>query len=403
MNSKIIDQFHLMLTGTTISNFHVGHKIGQGSFGEIYAIRSNIDSRLYALKVEPANTARKILDFEVMVLKTVHRPNKNPNNINTNSPSRNNPSCNSRNSPSSSPDGSLCNSPYNSPYFPSLISSGKTHTHAWYVMELLGPSLSTVTKLLPSHRLSLSTGLRVATLILRALKSFHESGFIHRDIKPENILLRRSREYPIAIIDFGLSKVYIDRKTGKLIPARSHPGFRGTAVYASPNAHMHQDLARRDDLISWYYLVIDLLNGPLPWKLFESRAEILHLKRVLQMDELGGQIVPQFSDIWKLISPLTYNDRPNYEEIEKLLLEAQAENGISMDDEDWDWHPQILQMDANDETFLEQQKQMNDFVNAQDENMNHDVNDFDYVKKRKLSHQPLLGNQSEEGCCCLLL
>ena len=107
-----------MLTGSTISGFHVGHKIGEGSFGEIYAVRGNSDHILYALKVEPANTARKIIEFEAMVLKIVG----------------------------------------DSPYFPKLISSGKTQTHSWYAMELLGPSLSTVLNRLPTHRLSQPTG-----------------------------------------------------------------------------------------------------------------------------------------------------------------------------------------------------------------------------------------------------
>ena len=347
-----------MLTGSTISGFHVGHKIGEGSFGEIYAVRGNSDHILYALKVEPANTARKIIEFEAMVLKIVG----------------------------------------DSPYFPKLISSGKTQTHSWYAMELLGPSLSTVLNRLPTHRLSLSTGLRVSLLILKGLKHFHESGFIHRDLKPSNILLRKSREFPIAIIDFGLAKIYIDRKDGSILPERAHPGFRGTAVYASPNAHMHKDLARRDDLISWYYLTIDLLNGPLPWKQLDSRAEILHMKRTIHMDELGEQIVKQFGEVWKTIEGLNYEDRPNYEKIEDLLIEAMSENNIKKDDE-FDWHPQILKMDGNDENLIDQNRRItsSSFTSEATEEM------LIFSKSSGLNSQPLLGGRRKEvNCCCMI-
>lgn len=339
-----------MLSGSTISTFHVGNRIGQGSFGEIYVVRSTVDNHLYALKVEPANTARKILEFEIMVLKKI-----NP-----------------------------------SPFFPKYIASGTTNTHYWCVMELLGPSLTVVLKRLPSHRLSLSSGLRVATLILRALKSFHEIGFIHRDIKPSNILLRPNREFPIALIDFGLSKIYLE--DGKIIPARAHPGFRGTAVYASPNAHMHLDLARRDDLISWYYLIIDIITGSLPWKSFDGRAEILHLKRTLSMAELGSQIVPQFGQIWNKISQLKFEDRPDYEGIDELLIEAQRENNIAEGDE-WDWHPQILQMDGNDETCFQQRK-----ISSSEAESTGKIR-----KHSDLNREPLIKNDEETDCCCLLM
>lgn len=346
-----------MLTGSNLSTYHIGSRIGRGSFGEIYVVSNNYDNELYALKVEPANSSRKILEFEVMVLKRI--------------------------SPS--------------PYFPTFIACGKTSKINWYVMELLGPSLTTVVHRLPSHHLSLSTGLRVSSLILHGVKAFHESGFVHRDLKPSNILLRRSREYPIAIIDFGLSKQYIDRKNGHIIPARTHPGFRGTAVYASPNAHMHQDLGRRDDLISWFYMVVDLLTGSLPWKALETRAEILHLKRTVPMDELGETILPQFGQIWKLISVLNYQDRPDYEKIDELLSQAMEQNGINKSDE-WDWHPQILQMDGNDETFLKQHRK----------STSSSIEETKYVKKKKsykLNGQPLIQNQEEDSneCCCLLI
>ncbi|EAY09252.1 CK1 family protein kinase [Trichomonas vaginalis G3] len=348
-----------MLTGTTIETYTVGPKIGAGAFGEIYAVRNAGDNKIFALKVEPLSNRRNILELEASVLKRL----------------------------------SPC------PYFPKFRIFGRTSTYSWLVMELLGPSLSTVVKRLPSGRLSMSTGLRVANSILCGLESMHKKGFIHRDVKPSNILLRRSREYPIAIIDFGLSRVYVDRKTERHLPARAHPGFRGTAVYASPNAHMHQDLSRRDDLISWFYLVIDVMAGPLPWKKLENRAEILHMKRRISISNLSDQIAHQLTLIWDHIQSLGFTDAPNYAYMHDLLREACEQNNVHQSDE-WDWHPQILQMDGHDEFNAEQKKAYESSYTSEGTSKGAEYKSSTRRTRSRLDSRPLLPDKDEECCDC---
>lgn len=350
-----------MLSGSVVESFTIGPKIGAGAFGEIYAVRNAGDNKIFALKMEPVTNRKNILELEANVLKRL----------------------------------------YPSPYFPKYKAFGRTTAYSWLVMELLGPSLSTVIKRLPSGRLSMSTGLRVADGILCGLEAMHKKGFIHRDVKPSNILLRRSREFPIAIIDFGLSRIYIDKKSERHLPARSHPGFRGTAVYASPNAHMHQDLSRRDDLISWFYLIIDVMAGPLPWKKLENRAEILHMKRRISITSLSDQIAHQLSQIWDHIQSLGFTDSPNYAYIHDLLREACEQNHVHPQDE-WDWHPQILQMDGNDEFSAEQKRPFESSYSSEGTSGNGTGNRTNSYKRRsRLDSRPLLGENNDEECeCC---
>lgn len=44
---------------------------------------------------------------------------------------------------------------------------------------------------------------------MRSLYYCHKNGICHRDLKPENFLFsNKSKDSPLKIIDFGLSKIY---------------------------------------------------------------------------------------------------------------------------------------------------------------------------------------------------
>lgn len=57
------------------------------------------------------------------------------------------------------------------------------------------------------------------------------------------------------VIDFGLSKSYVDNK-GNHIKQIKKSGLVGTARYASINSHKGYELSRRDDLESLFYILV---------------------------------------------------------------------------------------------------------------------------------------------------
>jgi tau tubulin kinase len=82
----------------------------------------------------------------------------------------------------------------------------------------------------------------------------------------------------VYMVDFGLAKLHLN-KGGYPFPQRQNADFRGTITYASLNAHnkivilsnlyndyLLQDLSRRDDLWSFYFVILDFLNEQLPWR-----------------------------------------------------------------------------------------------------------------------------------------
>jgi serine/threonine protein kinase len=211
-------------------------------------------------------------------------------------------------------------------------------------MDLLGPSLVSVMHKLGINKFSVSTGLRIAWHVLHGIQDIHKKGYVHRDIKPSNIVLRSGNALaPVGIIDFGMARYYLEASTGEHSSAREDPGFRGTAMYASCNSHMHHELSRRDDLISWYYVVAELLTGSLPWKGLADHQALLAAKQSSTPVSLTKHICPEISDIWYLINGLEYHERPNYERIYELIEQAMNQRKISMDDSfDWerlkDWN-----------------------------------------------------------------
>lgn len=111
--------------------------------------------------------------------------------------------------------------------------------------------------------------------MVEALELMHGKGFLHRDIKPENFVIgTEGNHHNIYIIDFGLSKKYIDLNN-KHIPEDNNKGLVGTARYTSINSHKGVEQSRRDDLEALGYVLIYLAKGELPWQnlTLEKREE----------------------------------------------------------------------------------------------------------------------------------
>ena len=340
-----------MLTGTKFGKYEIGQKLGQGGYGEIFMVKNTKDHKIYALKTEYKKSRKNTLEFESKLMRTL---SKYPN-------------------------------------FPQFIEFGKNRQWSWLCMELLGPSLSSVIKQLPGKCLSLRCSFVVGLKVLEALQIFHDCGFIHRDIKPSNVLLRRDFSYPVVLIDYGLSRIYINEKTGEQLPARPHPGFRGTTVYASPNAHMHQDLSRRDDMISWFYLLLDILTGKLPWKKMTSKTDILHAKRRLNIEEICAPIAPELITIWNTMSNMAFTDRPQYEKIAKLMNDVINRTGSK---KTYDWHPYIFDMKENPQDIFGGYEEVDHKLHTKIRRDSKD-NNQKYVE---IPDDRI--NKEDNGCCC---
>jgi serine/threonine protein kinase len=158
-----------------------------------------------------------------------------------------------------------------------------------------------------------------ALQMMQILSAVHEKGFVHRDIKPENFMIKHDTLY---LIDFGLARTYIDSETKmhrkNRIRAANADGkisVTGTSRYISPNVHEGNEPSRRDDLISAMYVISYLLKGSLPWKTSGSNDSdaLVEMKKKILPEELFLGLPASYVEIFKYLSALPYDQKPDYE------------------------------------------------------------------------------------------
>uniref|UniRef100_A0A0M3HXZ7 Protein kinase domain-containing protein n=1 Tax=Ascaris lumbricoides TaxID=6252 RepID=A0A0M3HXZ7_ASCLU len=256
--------------------------------------------------------------------------------------------------------------------------------YVFIVITLLGKDLHKLCKEQYERRFSLSTAIRVGIECLTAIEELHRCGYLSRDIKPGNFAIGL-REYhqnkTVFLLDFGLAKKYLDKKqqcgylsrdikpgnfaiglreyhqnktvflldfglakkyldkNGKHYASRGEVGWRGTNRYGSLKAHQRLDLGRRDDLESWFYLLVEITSGSLPWRHVTDRTGVQAAK-LLSRDAGRAQFLhncpQQYDEILTMIDALLFFDEPKYDQIRRLLNQVRKEHRIRMH-EHFDW------------------------------------------------------------------
>lgn len=271
-------------------------KLGQGSFGETYLAVDTQTREEVAVKVERSDSKKMVLKLEVVALKRLQ----------------------------------AC------PYVVRYIHSGRQDDFNFLIMELLGENLAELRKRVPRERFSLSSTVRLGLQMLESLHGVHELGFLHRDIKPSNFVMGRPPNHRrCLIIDFGLARKY-KMSNGEVRQARKTAGFRGTARYASVASHKSKELARRDDLWSLFYVLVEFGVGQLPWRKLRDKEQIGKLKEKLTTPDLVRDLPREFLLFMRHIEDLKYEDTPDYEYLKALLESVMNREGAELDDP-YDW------------------------------------------------------------------
>ena len=167
----------------------------------------------------------------------------------------------------------------------------------------------------------------------------HSETILHRDLKLENMLMGVDNSFfQLHLIDFGLSKRYLDPQTDNHIPMKTGKALMGSLEYASINNHNGKELSRRDDLESLGYILCHLLLGDLPWsslvgedKLQDCETRILNMKMKFTDSESFKNLPKEFQDFLTTSKSLGFEDEPKYLEYRRDFKTLMIREGYSFD------------------------------------------------------------------------
>ena len=229
------------LIGTSIADYEIVAKLGEGGMGEVYRARDRKLGRDVAIKVLPAAVAGdperlKRFEREARLLASINHPSI----------------------------GAIYG----------LAEAGDLRA---LVLELIeGETLATVLERGP---LKLDRALAIAAPICDALDHAHRRGITHRDLKPSNIMLSEGR---VKVLDFGVGKL-APPVSGATVTREStltaEGAIVGTLHYMSPEQLEGRDADARSDVFSFGAVLFEMLAGR---KAFDGPSQASIIAAVLE-------------------------------------------------------------------------------------------------------------------------
>ncbi|CDW53725.1 Tau tubulin kinase 1 [Trichuris trichiura] len=266
--------------------------LGKGGFGAVYEVFDKNLKKYEAMKIELNAQDFRTLKLEVVVLKELNGRQARH----------------------------VCQ----------LFGIGKKTSYCFIVMTLVGPSFNSMLESLRPKfpdgrtRFTLRSCLHLAQKSLESLQDLHLAGYLHRDIKPQNFATGRPPDYrDVFCLDFGMCRKYV-KEDGKLRRPREKVGFRGTLYYASVDVLKGEEQARKDDLWSWYFMLVRMTVGQVPWRTFCPPRNASVAKQAAAFGQAKSKALAsitsfcegcpaEFIMIGEHLNILTYYDEPNYE------------------------------------------------------------------------------------------
>ena len=303
----------------------------------------------------------------------------------------------------------------------------KSNFESIMVYDLLGPNLEDILQFTKIKKFTLKTCYMIFIQILDRLKNIHNLGYIHRDLKPENFLISlHVRDNIIFLIDFGLSKKYIDSNTKSHIAFKKDKPITGTIRYISINTHLTYEQSRRDDIESLLYIILYFFKGELPWDGVKTKTKdekyekIKELKMKFKENEDYKNLPYEMKLLFENVYCLEFTEQPNYNVLYNLANKGinNLKNEEINFDNLLDWQkiefmtePVFMIQDVKKKKKEEKEKKEiivdeenlkkeNEIINDINNEINNEINNNNIIRKtktldKKNSNKLMLNNEKK--------
>ena len=213
--------------GTTVGEYIVQRKLGEGGMGTVYAGEQPTIGKLVAIKVLAPHCANdpELLRRFVEEARAANRI-RHPNIID-------------------------------------IFSFGQlSDLRLYFVMEFLdGESLA---EAIDKGAIRPNELRRLLCQICGALEASHQVGIVHRDLKPENIWIARPLhgESYVKLLDFGIAKLLDPTRTN--LPQTG--AVMGTPLFMAPEQCMGREIDARTDIYALGVILYRIFAGQLPFQ-----------------------------------------------------------------------------------------------------------------------------------------
>ena len=273
--------------GNQISHFKRLDKLGEGSFGVVYKMKSILNNQIYAVKqieMPKGDNIKKDI-IKLMREATIM--------------------------------GNICH-----PNIVRLYTAFQDNKYQYFVTEFIeGQNLEDFVNKYKQQGQHLNQNLviNIFKQILNGLIYLHSNGIMHRDIKPDNILIDAYNN--IKITDFGISALYI-QNYGFLSGGRT---LVGRPDYVCPEILLKEPYDIKCDIFSLGYTMYYVMNCDLPSKIdnFGNRIK----KNNLNYNNYDRKLVQLIERMYR-DNPI---ERPTANEAlnELLFIEKNINNNIT--------------------------------------------------------------------------
>ncbi|PIC44002.1 hypothetical protein B9Z55_004522 [Caenorhabditis nigoni] len=313
---KKLNSGDMILGVGAIAAWKVINLLGSGGFGDVYKVhRANEPpTKCYALKTESEEGEKRYLRLKIEVQVMMKTAEKKKAGLFKN--------------------------------FIEFVDKGKCEELKckFVVMGLVGPSLEDIRRKYICCEFTKHTAFYCCIQTVTALRDLHSIGYLHRDIKPANYAIGiGDQQNTVYMLDFGIAKLYVDEK-GEHKVKRKKVKFLGTLRFASRACMQQQEQGRKDDLETWIYMAVDLINeSGMTWRKVADPKEILKLKKEFFSNyepiqrEIGKKnCLIALTPLVAYVDKMQYETTPDYDYILNFLKTCASDVGAKLNRKlDW--------------------------------------------------------------------